>query len=129
MGIDREELPTFIRGPDIGWILLGRPGRFPIIHLLIGFRSKWGRWNKRVSDQFVSIAESITLPIEVDDPLVWLSEETGIGEVPVPRDEKDPIDGCRFNRPLEEGKQELKYKGLLIWKDILIPFRWREGWK
>jgi hypothetical protein len=81
------------RGSNIGWVLLRRPIRFLVVHLLIIFRSKRGGGDKRVSDEFISIHESITSLAEIDDPFYWLIKEIGIAEIPISRNEEDLFNG------------------------------------
>ena len=92
-GIDGDQEVRLIGGSNIRRILLRRPGGFPVIHLLVVFWSKWGRRNKRVSDEFVSVFESMTFLIEIDDSFCRLPKERGIIQIPVSGDKKNLLNG------------------------------------
>ena len=68
--IDRSELVGLIRRSNIRGILLGGPRSFAIIHLFVILGPKRSWRNKGVSDEFVSILESIAFLIEIDYPFL-----------------------------------------------------------
>ena len=129
IGIDGNQSIGLVRGSDIRRILLRGPRGFPIIHLLIVFRPKRGRRDKRVSDEFVSVFESITLLIEVEDFFRCFPKEKGISQVPVSGDEKNLLNRGRFQHPFKERGKKPVDEGFLVWDHVFVSLCRGEGGK
>lgn len=129
IGINGGKPVSLVRGSDIGWILLRRPGSLPVIHLFVVFWPEWGRGDKRIADQFISILEPVTFQMEVDDPFGRFLEKIWVTEIPVSGDKEDLTDRSSIDHPLKERNKEPVDKGFLIWEHIFIPFGWGEGRK
>jgi hypothetical protein len=108
---------------------LRRPKGFRVISLLIVFRPEGGRRNERVSDEFVSVFESITFLIEIDDFSGRFSEEKEITQIPVSRDKKDLLNGSGLGQSLEEREKKLVDEGFLIWDHLFVSLCWGQGGK
>ena len=83
--------------------------------------------DKRITDDFVSISESVDFLVEIDQPFYRFFKEIMITEVPISGNEKEVSDiGC-FYYSFEERQEILADEGLLIWNHVLIAFRRRKG--
>ena len=112
-----------VRGSDVGWVLLRRPRSLWVVHLLIIFWTKWSGRDKRVSNEVISILESITSLTKIDDLSGRIFKEIGVTQVPIPGDEKDLVDRSGFQNSFEEGGKELVdevFFGLVSYLHIVL---------
>lgn len=126
IGVDGSDLVGLIRRSNIRRILLGRPKSFPVIHLFIVFCPEWSWGDKGVSDEFVSIFESMTSLIEIVNSFLKFSKEIRITQIPVSRYENNLSRRGGHQQPFKEGWKKLVNKGSLIWNHIFVSFCWRE---
>ena len=118
---------NLIRGPNIRWILLERPRGFSVIPLFKVFWPKWRRRNKGVPDEFVSIFESDTTLIEINNAIRRSLKEEGITQIPVSSNEKNLLDESGLRNPIKIRREKLVNKGFLIRNHIFIPFGGSKG--
>jgi len=120
MRIDRSQLIVLFGQPNIGRILLGRPGGFSVIHLFVGFRPEGGWRNEGVTDQFIPVWKPINILGKVNQAFPGVSKEVWVSKIPVSRNEKDQVSERFFNQCLEEREQKLINESFLVGNHILI---------